>query len=75
MRTFVKRIHSHLRLGDGEKEIDFLVQKAELLIAIEVKSKAKIEAKDVAHLRWFEEKVKAGDDIVKVVIPAGPYAY
>jgi len=66
---------SHLRLRGGEKEIDFIVQKEDVLIAIEVKSKTKIQAKDVANLHWFEEKVKAEYDVVKLVINTGPYAY
>jgi len=66
---------SHLRLRGGEKEIDFIVQKEDTLIAVEVKSKAKIEGKDVASLHWFEQKVNKEYDVVKVVINAGPYAY
>ena len=66
---------SHLRLRGGEKEIDFIVQKEDTIIAIEVKSKAKIEGKDVANLHWFEQKVNEEYDVVKVVIHTGPYAY
>ena len=66
---------SHLRLRGGEKEIDFIVQKEDTIIAIEVKSKAKIEGKDVANLHWFEQKVNKEYDVVKLVINAGPYAY
>lgn len=66
---------SHLRLRNGEKEIDFIVQKEDKLIAIEVKSKAKIEGKDVANLNWFEQKVKEEYDVIKVIINSGPYAY
>jgi len=66
---------SHLRLRGGEKEIDFIVQKEDTLIAIEVKSKAKIEGKDVANLHWFEQKVKEEYDVVKLVVHTGPYAY
>ena len=66
---------SHLRLRGGEKEIDFIVQKEDTIIAIEVKSKAKIEGKDVANLLWFEQKVAEEYDVVKVIINIGPYAY
>jgi len=66
---------SHLRLRGGEKEIDFIVQKEDRLIAIEVKSKAKIDSKDVASLNWFEQKVAEEYDVVKVIINTGPYAY
>ena len=66
---------SHLRLRGGEKEIDFIVQKEDAIVAIEIKSKAKIEGKDVANLHWFEKKVKDEYDVVKVVINTGPYAY
>ena len=66
---------SHLRLRGGEKEIDFIIQKNDTLIAVEVKSKAKIDHKDVANLNWFKEKVKNEYNVIKVIINAGPYAY
>jgi len=74
--TDINEAHlSHLRLRGGEKEIDFIVQKEDTIVAIEVKSKAKIDGKDVANLHWFEQKIKGEYDVVKVVIHAGPYAY
>ena len=66
---------SHLRLRGGEKEIDFIIQKEDMLVAIEVKSKPNIDGKDVASLHWFEQKVAEEYDVVKVVINAGQYAY
>jgi len=66
---------SHLRLRAGEKEIDFIIQKEDLLIAVEVKSKALISDKDVGNLNWFESKVKEEYDVVKIVINVGSHAY
>ena len=66
---------SHLRLRAGEKEIDFIIQKEDVLIAVEVKSKAVISDKDVAVLNWFESKIKDEYDVIKLVINVGQNAY
>ena len=66
---------SHLRLRGGEKEIDFIIQKEDVLIAIEVKSKALVNDKDVANLNWFEQKIDGEYDVIKLVLTAGSNAY
>ena len=66
---------SHLRLRDGKKEIDFIIQKEDLLIAIEVKTKAIVESKDVANLNWFEARIGDEYDVVKLIITTGTHSY
>ena len=66
---------SHLRLRGGEKEIDFIIQKEDVLIAVEIKSKLIINDKDVTSLNWFEKKIGDEYDVVKLVVTAGQHAY
>ena len=66
---------SHLRLRGGEKEIDFIIQREDVLIAVEVKSKILINDKDVANLNWFEKKIGDEYDVIKLVITVGENAY
>lgn len=66
---------SHLRIRGGEKEIDFIIQKEGVLIAVEVKSKLSISDKDVANLNWFEKKIGEEYDVIKLVISVGTHSY
>ena len=65
----------HLRLHRGEREIDFIVERADgQVLAIEVKSSAVVDNHDVRHLRWFADAL--GDRLLDaVVVTTGPYAY
>lgn len=65
----------HFRLRGGEKEIDFIIQKEDVLIAVEVKSKAIIKDDDVKTLNWFEKKIGDEYDVIKLVITVGANAY
>jgi predicted AAA+ superfamily ATPase len=66
---------THLRTNTGNREIDFIIQKGQNLVAIEVKSSVTISDKDVRHLNWFEDLAKSDFNISKVVIYCGKYAY
>ena len=65
----------HLRLRAGEKEVDFIIQKKDLLIAVEVKLKAAVDDKDVSNLNWFEQRIGDEYDVVKLIITTGEYSY
>ena len=65
---------SYLRSHDGAREIDFIVQKGQSLLAIECKIGSTVSDSDVRHLNWFEEKV--GDRVKeKIVLTTGERAY
>ncbi|MDR0690847.1 MAG: DUF4143 domain-containing protein [Streptococcaceae bacterium] len=68
---------SHLRMKNGRREIDFIIEKEEnnQLIAIEVKSASSISDKDVEHLNWFEEIAKKEYKTTKVVLYMGSFAF
>ena len=66
---------SHFRMRAGEKEIDFIIQKEDLLIAVEVKTKATVDNKDVANLNWFEQRIGDEYDVVKLIVTTGTYSY
>ena len=63
-----------LRTGPGDHEIDFIVQKDARVIACEVKLAPTITDADVAHLRWFRDKV--GETCCDaMIITTGSLAY
>lgn len=66
---------SHFRTNDGSREIDFIIEKDNVLILIEVKAKNDITAHDVRHLNWFERKVKDEFRVQKIVLTTGSQAY
>ena len=66
---------SHLRLSNGSHEIDFIIQKENVVIAIEVKAASAITAEEVIHLNWLSDQV--GDEFVvhKIILYTGKRAY
>ena len=66
---------SHLRLSNGSREIDFIVQKKNTLVAIEAKTSSSITDSDVRHLNWFEEVAKKEYSVSKIVLYMGKHAY
>jgi predicted AAA+ superfamily ATPase len=65
----------HLRLRNGSREIDFIVQRGQNVVAIEVKSSATIKDSDVRHLNWFKEITKDIYNVTKVVVYCGEFSY
>lgn len=65
----------HLRTGNGDREIDLVVEGAEgQILAVEVKLTPWVTDRDARHLRWLREQ--RPDDVVDlVVITTGPRAY
>ncbi|MDR2929337.1 MAG: DUF4143 domain-containing protein [Propionibacteriaceae bacterium] len=66
---------SHLRTRNGDREIDLMLTRADgRSVAIEVKSSADINARDVRHLVWLRGRM--GEDLLDaIVINTGPAAY
>jgi predicted AAA+ superfamily ATPase len=66
---------SHLRLSNGTKEIDFILQKGRSILAIEVKAKNSLKKNDVANLNWFAKQVEEEYEVTKIIIYMGKYSY
>jgi hypothetical protein len=65
----------HFRTRDGDREVDLIVERADLrIVAIEVKLARTIGDDDVKHLLWLRDRL--GDDLLDaVVVTTGPDAY
>ena len=65
---------AHLRTRNGDREVDFIVEGDQGIVAFEAKLSASITDSDVKHLAWLGERL--GDDLLDaVVITTGPEAY
>ena len=65
----------HFRTSRGDREVDFIIEKGNKLLLVEVKAKSMIENEDVKHLNWFEEQAKGKYKIIKLAIYCGTMAY
>ncbi len=64
----------HLRTGEGNHEIDLIVERRNRVVALEVKLTADVTDSDVRHLHWLRERI--GDRLAaSVVVTAGRHAY
>jgi predicted AAA+ superfamily ATPase len=65
---------AHLRTWSGEHEVDLIVERGPVLLAIEVKLGQTPEERDVRHLLWLRNEL--GDDLTDaIVITSGQAAY
>jgi predicted AAA+ superfamily ATPase len=65
---------SHLRTADGAHEVDFIVQRGQDVVAIEVKLAPSVDAADVRHLTWLRGRL--GDRLREaIIVNTGPAAY
>jgi len=65
---------SYLRTRNGDHEVDFIVQKGQYLVAVEVKLSPRVEESDVRHLTWLQAKL--GPFLRQaIIITTGPRAY
>ncbi|MCL1798594.1 MAG: DUF4143 domain-containing protein [Eggerthellaceae bacterium] len=62
----------HLRTSRGDHEIDFIVEKGDTLVAIEVKFSPHVSNDDTKQLNWFESFVP-DRKVMKVVVYTGEY--
>jgi predicted AAA+ superfamily ATPase len=65
----------HFRLGDGSREVDLIVERADgRVLALEVKLGKTVDEQDLRHLLWLKEKL--GSNLLdSCVIHTGPEAY
>ena len=64
----------HLRTWNDAHEVDLIVERANRVVAIEVKLTAAPDAGDTAQLRWLRDKL--GERLAdSVLVTTGPYAY
>lgn len=60
----------------GEHEVDLIVEGEDgALVAIEVKLRSPIEAREVRHLHWLREQLGPDRLVASVVLTAGQHAY
>ncbi|MCL2164691.1 MAG: DUF4143 domain-containing protein [Oscillospiraceae bacterium] len=65
---------SYIKTRNGDHEIDFIIQRGNAIVAIEVKMSQEIKGDDVQHLIWLKNKLK--DDLTDaLVLYTGPVAY
>lgn len=79
VRVFAQRSSAdvwHLRTQGGEHEVDLIVEGEDgALVAIEVKLRSPIEAREVRHLHWLREQLGPDRLVASVVLTAGQHAY
>ena len=77
LRTYAEKLGARVgyaRTQKGAREIDFIAQKNQQIVAIEIKMAQTVSDEDVAHLNWFEEKI--GDRVMeKIILTTGTRAY
>lgn len=65
---------SYARTRKGNREIDFVVQLDQSIVAIEAKMSSTVSCDDVQHLNWFAEKV--GERVQeRIILTTGNTAY
>lgn len=66
---------SHLRLRDGRREIDLIVERDDgRYVGFEVKLSGSVDERDTAHLRWLRE-IDGANMLDAVVLTTGAQAY
>lgn len=65
---------SYFKLQNGDREVDFIIQKGSSIIAVEAKMTAGVAENDVRHLKWLKSRM--GDQLLDaIVIYTGGIAY
>ncbi|MDR0627938.1 MAG: DUF4143 domain-containing protein [Bifidobacteriaceae bacterium] len=64
----------HLRTVSGQREVDFIAQRGNSLVALEVKLAPTPSDADVRHLNWLQDELP-GQVKAKVCVTTGPRAY
>ena len=66
---------SHLRLRDGRREVDLIVERDDgRYVGFEVKLSGSVDERDTAHLRWLRE-IDGANMLDAVVLTTGAQAY
>jgi len=64
----------HLRTSTGHHAVDFIVERGESVLAIEVKLTATVADADARHLHWLRQRVPHLD-VTPIIVTAGGDAY
>jgi len=62
----------HLRTTRGDHEVDFVIERGDVLVAIEAKLSPRVDDSDLKHLNWLERSVE-GRRVVKAVAYTGEF--
>ena len=65
----------HLRTGNGDHEVDFILERDDhKVVAIKARLASTISDKDTVHLRWLADRL--GPDLLdSVIVTTGQHAY
>ena len=64
----------HFRSAQGDREVDFIIEKGRSIIAIETKYSATVSKADYKHLLWLEQQL-SDYKVTKVIVNTGMIAY
>jgi predicted AAA+ superfamily ATPase len=65
----------HLRTPSGDHEVDFVITKDDVVLAVEVKLSHETSNRDTVHLHWLGTKLDEEKKCVKAIINTGTHAY
>jgi predicted AAA+ superfamily ATPase len=65
----------HFRTSDSRHEVDFIIEREDKLVGIEVKLNAHIIADDADELNWLEGQLGDSRRFIKIVVNTGTHAY
>jgi len=65
----------HFRTSDSRHEVDFIIERGDDILGIEVKLEPQISAGDTKELNWLESQLNKTQRYTKVIINTGPRAY
>jgi len=64
----------HVRTSRGDHEVDFIVERDDRVVAIEVKLAPVVDAHDLKHLSWLATMWPA-ERLTRMVVTTGSQAY
>ena len=64
----------HFRSAQGDREVDFIIEKGRSIIAIETKYSGTVSKADYKHLLWLEQQF-SDYKVIKVIVNTGMTAY
>jgi predicted AAA+ superfamily ATPase len=66
---------SHFRTPDGRHEVDFIIERGNTIIGIEVKLATQVTKEDASHLNWLEGRLDGGKRFQKLILNVGSHVY
>ncbi|MCL1799727.1 MAG: DUF4143 domain-containing protein [Eggerthellaceae bacterium] len=65
----------HFRTSDGRHEVDFIIERGDDLLGIEVKLSPQVNTGDGNGLNWLEDRLDGSRRLTKILINTGTHAY